>query len=156
MSNHETTSRGAGIKVCFPFKTQLTQKRIEEKIKIYLCGETTTISTNSLIYELWFFLLWLFSPLFNNCTSTDITAMICSEQKCYLFEKSDKPRVAFQVLKCIRVYPWHLLLRLVYTYRTDSSVFVSGTFDNLNVMCKQHLRTAVNSFLNGTKKKRRL
>ena len=38
----------------------------------------------------------------------------------------------------------------VYTYRQRHH-FVSGTFDLLDVMCKQHHRTTLNPFLNDTK-----
>ena len=44
----------------------------------------------------------------------------------------------------------YMYLKLVYTY-VNVTVFVSGTFDLFNIMCKQHHRTALNPFLNGTK-----
>ena len=38
-----------------------------------------------------------------------------------------------------------------FTHTVNVAVFMSGTFDLFNVMCKQHHTTALNPFLNGTK-----
>ena len=39
-----------------------------------------------------------------------------------------------------------------FTHTVNVTVFVSGTFDLFDVMCKQQNRTALNPFLNGVKK----
>ena len=38
-----------------------------------------------------------------------------------------------------------------FTRTLDVTVFVSGTFDLFDVMCKQHQKAALDPFLNGTK-----
>ena len=37
-----------------------------------------------------------------------------------------------------------------HLYTITVTIFVSDIFDLFDVMCKQHSRTALNSFLNGT------
>ena len=39
----------------------------------------------------------------------------------------------------------------LFTHTVQVTVFMSGTFDLFDIMCKQHHRTALNPFLNGTK-----
>ena len=39
----------------------------------------------------------------------------------------------------------------LFTCTVNVIIFVSGTFDRFNAMCEQHHRTALNSFINGTK-----
>ena len=42
-------------------------------------------------------------------------------------------------------------MKASFTRTVNATVFVSGIFDLLNVMCKQHHRSALNPFLNCTK-----